>query len=136
MFLSDVGLEIATQTGLLSGWMASGTGFHRGMGYVYGSIVLIGALGLLLRRNRSVWSVGGAVLASSVLFFLVTNFGVWLEWNMYPKSVEGLLACYTAAIPFFHWTLLGDAFYATVLFGGFAVAEKRHPAWQAASATA
>jgi hypothetical protein len=136
MLLGDAGLELAAQTGILSGWMAKGTCFHRGMGYVYGSIVLISALGLLLRRHRSVWSVSSAVLASSVLFFLVTNFGVWLEWDMYPKSVEGLLACYTAAIPFFHWTLLGDAFYATLLFGGLALAEKKLPAFQAASAAA
>ena len=132
MLLSDLGLEIAGRLGLLGGWMATGSGFHLGMIYVYGSILLIGLLGLLLRRHKSVASVGAAVLGSAMLFFVVTNFGVWLEGLIYPRTAEGLLACYVAAIPFFHWTLLGDAFYATVLFGAFALAEKRYPVLQAA----
>ena len=134
MLLSDLGLEVATRLGILGGWMATGSGFHLGMVYVYGSIILIAALGLLLRRHRSVGSVGAAVLGSAVLFFVVTNFGVWLEGLIYPRTAEGLLACYVAAIPFFHWTLLGDAFYVTVLFGAFALAEKKYPALQATPA--
>jgi hypothetical protein len=133
MLLSDCALEAATRLGLLQGWMATGWGFHRGMWYVYGSVALSAALGLLLRGKLSVWSVGGAVLGSSVLFFVITNLGTWLEWDMYPRSAEGLLACYVAAVPFFHWTLLGDAVYATVLFGGFALAEKRLAVLQPAS---
>jgi len=133
MLLGDLGLEVATRLGVLGGWMATGSGFHRGMYFVYGSIVLIAAVGLLLRRHKSVGSVGAAVLASAVIFFLVTNLGVWLEGLIYPRTWDGLLACYVAAIPFFHWTLLGDAFYATVLFGTLALAEKKYPALQAAS---
>jgi hypothetical protein len=130
MLLSDLGLEIAGHLGWLGGWMAAGSGFHLGMVYVYASIFLIGFLGLLLRRHRTVASVGATVLGSAVLFFTVTNFGVWLEGLIYPSTAEGLLACYVAAIPFFHCTLLGDAFYTTVLFGAFALAEKRYPALQ------
>ena len=69
-------------------------------------------------------------LASSVLFFLLTNLGVWALGTGYPKSPEGLIACYVAALPFFQNTLLGDAFYATVLFGGLALAEKGFPAFR------
>jgi uncharacterized protein DUF6580 len=75
-----------------------------------------------------------ATLAASVVFFVITNFAVWAEAEMYPMTPGGLLSCYTAAIPFFHWTLLGDAFYATVLFGGFALAERRFPVLQPATA--
>jgi hypothetical protein len=127
MFLSDLGLEAITRLGIASGWMAGGSGFYRDMAFVYVAVLLIAALGLLLRNRLAVWSVGVAVLASSVLFFLLTNFGVWLMWDMYPKSWAGLGQCYVAAIPFFHWTLLGDAFYATALFGGFALICKRSP---------
>jgi hypothetical protein len=62
-----------------------------------------------------------------VVFFIVSNFGVWAWWNLYPHTPEGLWACYTAAIPFFRNTLLGDATYSTVLFGGFALAERLLP---------
>ena len=71
----------------------------------------------------SVLRVAGAALASSIVFFLVSNFGVWALSGMYPHSAAGLAACYIAAIPFFQNTLAGDLFYATLLFGGFRIAE-------------
>lgn len=93
--------------------------------FVYGSFIGIVGLGLLVRRfNRSPLSIGCAALSGSILFFIVTNFGVWLRGTMYPLTLEGLALCYTAAIPFFRHTLLGDAFYAVVLFGGFALAQR------------
>jgi hypothetical protein len=55
---------------------------------------------------------------------------------LYPRTAEGLAACYVAAIPFFRNALLGDAFYATVLFGAWALAEARVPALRPAAATA
>ena len=64
----------------------------------------------------------------TLLFFLVTNFGVWALGTMYPNTFAGLLACYVAAVPFFGNTLLGDAAYTVVLFGGLALAEKWLPA--------
>lgn len=133
MFVSDLGLQVTTTLGLHTGWLAGGTGFHKGMIVVYGTIVLIAALGLLLRQKKTVLTVAAATLASSILFFVITNFAVWAEGGLYPLTPEGLLLCYTAAIPFFHWTLLGDAFFATVLFGGFALAERRFPALQPAA---
>jgi hypothetical protein len=127
MFLGDLALQVLGGLGLLGGWMAGGTGFYPGMGVVYLAVALVAALGLLLRRRRSVAAVAGCVLAGSVLFFLVTNFAWWAGYDLYPHTWEGLLLSYAAAIPFFHWTLLGDASFATVLFGGFALAEKRYP---------
>jgi hypothetical protein len=62
-------------------------------------------------------------LLSSVLFFLVTNFGVWCLWpGPYDRSLAGLAHCYGAAIPFFRYTLAGDMFFAIVLFGSYALA--------------
>jgi hypothetical protein len=58
-----------------------------------------------------------------VLFFAVTNFGVWLVSGMYGHTLQGLAACYVAAIPFLQNTIAGDLFYATLLFGGFRIAE-------------
>jgi hypothetical protein len=71
--------------------------------------------------------VGAAAAASSVLFFAITNFGMWLFSGFYPRNLAGLEACYVAAIPFFQNTVVGDLFYAALLFGGFKVAERLIP---------
>jgi hypothetical protein len=120
MFVSDMAIS------LLSGDLS--LGLHRLIPVVYGSFALIVCLGFWLRRRRKVVPIAGAALASSVLFFVLTNFGVWALGSWYPKTWDGLVACYVAAIPFFQNTLLGDAVYATVLFGGLALAEKGLPA--------
>ncbi|HEV2110867.1 MAG TPA: DUF6580 family putative transport protein [Gammaproteobacteria bacterium] len=100
-------------------------GLYSHMELVYGSFALIVCIGLRLRRRRNPWRIAGASLAGSMLFFVTTNFGVWAFGSMYPKDWGGLRACYTAAIPFFGNTLLGDGIYTLVLFGGFALLEKR-----------
>ena len=102
-------------------------GFYRHMEIVYGSFILVVCLGFWLQRKRSMLRIAIAALASSVIFFVITNFGVWAFASLYPKTAEGLLACYVAAIPFFQNTLLGDALYTAVLFGGFALAENFFP---------
>lgn len=96
--------------------------------YVYGSFALIVCIGFLLRRRRKPLAIAVAALASSILFFVVANFGVWLSDSLYPRTGAGLAACYVAAIPFFRNMILGDAFYTAVLFGGFALAERFWPA--------
>ncbi len=103
-------------------------GFHRTLPFVYGSFVLIVLIGYRLRRPRTVGSVTIAALASSVLFFLVTNLGVWVTGTLYPKSWAGLAAAYLAALPFFRNTVLGDLSYVVFLFGGFALLERYLPA--------
>ena len=109
MLLSDAILE------LMFGW-----GFHDQMFVVYASFALIGFLGFALRRTQSVGRVAGLTLAGSTLFFITTNFGVWLTSGMYAKTVSGLISCYIAALPFYQNTLLGDCFYSAVMFGSFA----------------
>jgi len=99
-------------------------GVYRHMEIVYASFALIVCIGLWLQRHRSPLNIAGAALASSVLFFLLTNFGVWAFDSMYPKTLDGLVACYVAAIPFFKNMLEGDLLYTFVLFGGFAFLER------------
>jgi hypothetical protein len=93
-------------------------GFHKTMIFVYFSLFLITLLGFRIRKfnikNLFVYS-----LASSTIFFLTTNFGVWLLFDMYPKTIHGLINCYIMAIPFFGNTLMGDMFYTYVIFYGF-----------------
>nr|WP_295374654.1 DUF6580 family putative transport protein [uncultured Sphingosinicella sp.] len=102
-------------------------GFHGEMLVVYASVAMIVAMGFLLSAKRSAGRIVVAALASSVLFYLVTNFGVWASGDMYPKTAGGLAACYAAAIPFFQNSLIGDLVFTGLLFGGFAVAERLVP---------
>jgi hypothetical protein len=73
-------------------------------------------LGSLLKGRVRPLYVGGAALASSVSFFLVSNFAVWAVWTMYPKTFAGLIACYVAAIPFFQKGIASDLLFAAVFF--------------------
>jgi uncharacterized protein DUF6580 len=101
-------------------------GFSSTLPVVYATFAAIVGLGILMREKRTrVLPVAGAAAASSVLFYLTTNFAVWAMSGMYPKTPAGLVACYVAAIPFFGPTLAGDLFYTAVLFGSFAWVERR-----------
>jgi hypothetical protein len=73
-------------------------------------------LGTRLRENARPLPVVGAALAGSVSFFLVSNFSVWAAWDMYPKTLSGLLACYDAGVPFFRRALVGDLLFAGLMF--------------------
>jgi len=111
-------------------------GFYHHMEVVYAAFMLIVCMGLWLQKNRSPVAIAGAALASSVLFFLLTNFGVWTFDSLYPRTLNGLIACYLAAIPFFRNTLQGDLLYTFILFGGFALLERRFSILREASARA
>jgi hypothetical protein len=106
-------------------------GFHSYMWATYLSMALIVLLGWAVRARITFVRVGAAAVASSVLFFLLTNFSVWLGSSVYPQTFAGLAACYVAAIPFFQNTLAGDLFYSGLLFGGFALLERLVPALRA-----
>jgi Family of unknown function (DUF6580) len=110
-------------------------GFHKLMPVVYASFLVSVAIGLWLRKRRTVARIGAATLAGAIQFFLVTNFAVWAVGLTYPRTGLGLLACYAAGVPFFWNTLAGDAFYAVLLFGGFALAERLFPAFREPAST-
>jgi hypothetical protein len=98
-------------------------GFYHGQATVYFSVALIVMIGMVALTRVSGPRVGMAAIASSILFFVITNFGMWLFSGFYPRTLAGLEACYVAAIPFFQNTVAGDLFYAALLFGGFRIAE-------------
>jgi hypothetical protein len=98
-------------------------GFHKLIPIVYASFLLNVAIGLWVRDRRTVARISFATLLGAIQFFLVTNFAVWQILRSYPHTASGLVACYTAGIPFFWNTLAGDALYAALLFGSFALAE-------------
>jgi hypothetical protein len=99
-------------------------GFHKLMPVIYASFLVSVAIGLGLRNRRTLGRISVATLLGATQFFLVTNFGVWAAGLSYPPTGAGLAACYVAAIPFFWNTLASDSIFATLLFGGFALAER------------
>lgn len=94
-------------------------GFYSGMIFVYGSFFLTGVIGLWLKNHKSVPNIIFASLGSSILFYLITNFGVWLTGTMYPHLQNGLLESYIMGLPFFRNTLLGDLGYVGLFFGSY-----------------
>lgn len=123
MWISDAALQV------LTGW-----GFHADMWIIYTVIALITTFGFMLSQRRSVASIVGFSLVASVVFFVLTNFIPWAMhgmYGMYPRTGTGLLACFTAALPFFQNSLLGDMLYAGVLFGGYELAKRTVPSLRA-----
>ena len=94
-------------------------GLHATIPFVYISFILIALLGLYVKKINIV-----SVLLSSTIFFLVSNLGVWLLY--YPISTEGLVQCYTLALPFFLNTVLGDLVYGALLIYPFYALQRRN----------
>ena len=82
--------------------------------------------GMALSHNPKAGFVALSSLASSVLFYLVTNFSVWPGNALYSQDLSGLISSYIAGIPFFRNQVLGDLFYSAVFFSAAYFAEKKY----------
>lgn len=102
-------------------------GFHETMWAVYLSFALIVVIGMLMLKEIKIGNLFFASVISSVSFFIITNFAIWISTGYYAKTGAGLAACYTAAIPFFHQTLLSDLFYVAILFGAYHLVKIKFP---------
>ena len=91
-------------------------GWHDVMWATYLSLALIV---FMASKAQSTLGLLSGTLASSTLFFIITNFAVWIAGWMYPLTGEGFIACFVAAIPFYGYSLAGDLFYTVVLFGAY-----------------
>lgn len=148
MLFSDVALGYVRQD-----W---GYAFHTLMPLIYACYVLYVSLGIGVqwcwsrRRNQEAdqadvrsgdsagsrqtlgfgeryLPVASATFVGAVLFFLVTNFGVWAFFTTFAKTWPGLMECYAAGLPYFRATLASDVIYAVVLFGGYDFVRGRLP---------
>ncbi len=106
-------------------WLITGKSDWKIALVVYASLMINVALGRLLRNTESPFKIAPVTLIASVQFFITTNFGVWLLGSFYPHTAVGLLASYTAALPFFQYTFLGDAVFTTILFGAHHLLSRR-----------
>ena len=89
-------------------------GFHGTMFFTYISMFVAVGLGLFIKHFKFS-EVLFSGLASSVCFFIITNFGAWLILDMYEKTLSGLLQSYVLAIPFFHNTLISTFSYLVLI---------------------
>ena len=93
------------------------TWFYPGFLWQYTSFILIIVIGYLFLKKLNFKNVFITTIFSSLLFFIITNFGVWISGSMYTLDFQGLISCYIMALPFFKGTLLGFICYSTLLFG-------------------
>ena len=92
-------------------------GWHNTMFFTYGSIILITVLGFWLKGRKDFLTITALSIFSSVIFFVITNFGAWAVPGLYPPTAEGLQQCFIMAIPFFRATLLSSLLYSLIFFG-------------------
>jgi hypothetical protein len=112
-------------------------GLHKDMWAVYIAFGLTVLIGTLIRSNIKFTNVLVASIASSVIFFLLTNFASWLSSPFYSQSLAGLIQCYVAGLAFFNNGSLGISFflneiagalfYNGIFFGAYALARQRFP---------
>ncbi len=100
-------------------------GFHSTMFFVYSSFLLTVFLGWKLNNRKTVLNTFFTSATSSILFFVITNFGVWMTSNSYSINLSGLVQCYIAAIPFFRNSLLGDLGFVFLIFGVYEFVSKK-----------
>jgi len=92
-------------------------GFHTNMFFVYAPLFLITFLFFNVRMKINSKSLFIFAFLGSLIFYLVSNFGVWLMSGMYEKNISGLMSCYVLAIPFFTNTILSTIIFSyPVLF--------------------
>jgi hypothetical protein len=123
LFLTDLFFEVFTNI----------DGFYGAqMFFVYGAFLLITLIGTRIRKVNAL-TILLASIGTGILFFLISNAGVWMLSGMYPRTLGGLITCYAAAIPFFRNdmfgnfflnTIMGSVFYSALLFGAYALIKR------------
>tara|TARA_X000000368_G_scaffold85568_1_gene64936 strand:+ start:1560 stop:2114 length:555 start_codon:yes stop_codon:yes gene_type:complete len=113
LFISD----LIINNFFLSHYFKEFTLFYSGFLWQYLSFILIILIGIFSLKKFNFKKLIISTIASSLVFFIITNFGVWINGSLYSKDLIGLVLCYTMAIPFYKGTLLGFLFYSFLLFG-------------------
>ena len=97
-------------------------GYHSGTHWTWGSVLIIGLLSQYFTKNLS-WRFSGA-LAGAIIFFVITNFGVW-STGMYGYTLNGFLSCYVLAIPFFAYSLISTILFSILIEIGYKFYESK-----------
>ena len=120
MFLSDLLYEVLYNAGL-----STLQGFYEGQWQNYLLFTLLTAVGFLIKKIN-VLNVLLASIAAPTVYFLLSNFTVWLGGGGLerPKTLEGLMMCYNDGLPFYQNSLYATVFFSAVLFGGYYLMQK------------
>ena len=111
MIISDIGLHFVAGYPFLTGDSL----------FVYASLILVSVLGMWLQKGNSFSRFLLASISSVAIFFVVSNFGTWLTSGIYPRTLNGFVSCYIAAIPFVRSSLFGDLAWIAIFFGSSAL---------------
>jgi hypothetical protein len=119
LFISDLFYQFLYSQGL-----TAIKGFYSGMWQNYLLIASITIIGVFINKNK-IGQIFIGSLAGAVYFFLASNFTVWVGGGLdinnqpYARSVNGLLLCYTEALPFFKWSVISTLLFNGVFFGSY-----------------
>ena len=104
--------------------------FYSGSLFTYTAFALIVVLGIFTLKKVKPGKLIISAIGASAIFFVVSNFGVWISSGIYPHTTAGVQACYVAGLPFLKNTFSGDLVYTVILFGLFELAQYKIPAIQ------
>lgn len=90
-------------------------GLYQGFIWTWLSVAILPLAGVILRRLPLIWRIPTGALSASLLFFIVSNFGVWVSSGMYSHTLVGLIDCYVMALPFLRATMLSDLVFTSLL---------------------
>tara|TARA_B100001250_G_scaffold410521_1_gene437131 strand:- start:8060 stop:8401 length:342 start_codon:yes stop_codon:yes gene_type:complete len=99
-------------------------GYHI-MFSVYLSFIIMVFLGFRLEKKQTTMRIVNTAIIASIIFFIITNFSVFVTSTFYAKNILGLIECYTLAIPFFTNTLVANIFYSLLMFYCFSLVKRR-----------
>ena len=103
-------------------------GMHSTILFVYFSLLLVVWIGKINSKRPSIVSLIVTIFTSNIVFFIITNFGVWLmQISFYDKTLSGLITCYIAAIPFLNNSLLSNLIFTPILIYSYRYLTKKYP---------
>lgn len=94
-------------------------GLHSTIAFTWSGMLVFAWLGFGLADRSTAMRVAGSAILGSTVFFVWTNFGVWLVTPLYADTAAGLAQCFTAALPFFRNSLLGNIAFSGALFAAY-----------------
>lgn len=101
--------------------------FHNGFYWQYISYILIIALSITyLKPKISLLNIGLNSVSSSLIFFVISNFGVWVGSGLYSLNFIGFTSCYINALPFYYNTLISFVLYSYLLIGAFYLVQRKY----------
>ncbi len=122
VWFSDLLLNNLVYAAYYDGFVFVSTNFL----FTSAALILMVLLARFVLHKISAGRVIGASLSASLIFFLISNFGAWAGSVYYTKDLTGLIAAYTAGLPFFLNTLAGDLFFCAVMFGAMEWVRRKH----------